>query len=448
MIAIYTRHKLEKSALRLKNKLNEFEDIIVFSEENLSNRDVFNLDVLGSANTNIDTLEALNLTDIIARCRVLRSLSREFAVNLIERKLSQIIEFLERYKPKIVIIPRVDNFFLDLLRVVAKDRNIKIVGIWQSAFLKNHSFLTVDGDYNYFKAAELNTVNDLLYKLSSDNFKGTSVKKRFSKFSWFKKYLYLYARALLLETLQRLTKAYSYRNLATRFHVKEYRVQLVSMFREYLVPVQTVSKKLSGQTRPIFLIALQVNPESTIDYYCNDLKWLDIENVLSRLTREATRQGFLVVIKEHPNMDAFRPLYFYKHLEKVLAENNALFFDSRVSAREVMRHSEIVFSWTGTIAVEALLSGCWAMTVDHPYITSHPKHISLVDLDSLSDAFKHYNECQSEQRAVISSKENMALVQHIADSLFPEVIYYHNSNEKIHSKSEIIQFSKYIESLL
>ena len=446
MIAVYTRHKLELSTFKLRQSIEEFCQVVIFSEENLKNDQIIDVSQFGGSSSSIDFFSTEEKMIIIQRCRVLRSIAKKKALKLISDKAFEIYNFISNHKIKVIVLPRVDNFFLDILVKVASKNSVVCIGVWQSAFLKDHSFITLSGEYNRFHATEKSLVARLNNKLKDKNFSGTSVRSTFSRLNWVKKFFYLYFRAVYLEFLRLINNQYSYRNLATRYHVAEYHVGLRSIFREYFVTVDKNLSKIGENKKPLFLIALQVNPESTIDYYCKDLAWLKIDEVVSELSNSAIKNGFQVAIKEHPNMDGFRPISFYTRLKALLGNHDIRFIDSRVTAREIMKKADIVFSWTGTVAVEAILMGKWSITADHPYLKEHPRHIQLQSVCKINDAFDKYFKNKTVH--FLTADDDNILLERISESIFPEIVYFHSREYLKYKDSDLTLFVYYLKKIM
>ena len=107
--------------------------------------------------------------------------------------------------------------------------------------------------------------------------------------------------------------------------------------------------------------ALQYEPEATLLVLAPFE--LDQKTVIARLARSLPADMYLYV-KEHPGMVPFRPRSFYNDLKKI---PNVRLIDPAVSSFELIRHSQLVATITGTPGWEAVIFNKPAITFGHVF---------------------------------------------------------------------------------
>lgn len=440
MIAIYTRHKLVKSSQALLKECLEFTDAFVFSEEKITSASfVSNIQEVNPHSQSVEFSNAV-IDDMIQRCRVLRCLDRAFAVSLINFYASRVISFFETFGVSVVIIPRIDDFFLDLMERLAREKGIKVIGVWNSAFVKEYSFLTCRGEIRPLRKefGYDNLQLDLFRLISRGKFRATSINPaRYSAIQKVKKFCYLYLRAAALFFMSKLTNRFSYRSHATRFFVEEYKTSFI----DTIYPFH--SKLFKGtieplDKKPVLFLALQVNPESTIDYYVPRIELINVKEVVNHVVRSALNQGFHVVVKDHPNMEGFRPRSFYKDLLSSFPSVQLL--SSSVPSEQVIKQASCVFTWSGTIATEAYFHGVPSISICVPFALSLDGFYSIKDLTEFEEALQ---KARSKTKITTENQERMS--KNIQNTLFRGVVYYHDSvsrNVGKHNLDEFIVFVK------
>jgi len=302
-VCIYTRHKLNNFACGLKLRLESDYKTFVFSEDDIGDVRVISLEKYFSTFDASLFLTDDEIIEIISRCRVLRSIKYNCAIKLIRRAYGSIDKMIAVHSPDIIISPRIDDYFLDILERFCKVKNIHFLGLWRSAFISNNFFLTARGEYHSVRIPHSNEVDLFISRIRNSSFKATSIQnKKYSPRSAVQRYLFLYLRACILEVIRRFSKnKFRYREMATRFFVKEYRVSFFQIFHRY----SNWDKKLAEvqkTARPKIFLALQVNPESTIDYYCTNTDLIDISTTTPKIIKLFIDFGYDVIVKDHPNM--------------------------------------------------------------------------------------------------------------------------------------------------
>ena len=426
-IGIYTRHKLQKFAFQLKLKLEESNDVFIFSEDNLYDKNILNAEKYFSYSDEIVHFSENEINEIITRCRVLRSIEINLAIMLLKRASQSVLGIIETIKPDLIITPRIDDYFLDILDRVSKKKGVQNIGLWKSAFQQNMFFLTKRGEYIKLRDPSKEEINNLITNISSRKFKATSiVNGTYNHTAFLKKFIYIYIRSIILELLRRVSiNKYRYREMATRFFVDEYNIPLLKSYYTYKNwRYKFNAIKISGRKK--VFIGLQVNPESTIDYYCDNLEFINILETATKVIQRFIERGFDVIIKDHPNMLASRNKDFLDKLNNI--SHNVVVVPTSIDSTYLIELCDVTFTWSGTIAVQSLMFGKQSISICSTYYLPIAGFYKLINIDCLDEVIEKIINSNFENNIHTNDIEQLAT--HILSSHEMGNIYWHNSQCK------------------
>ena len=277
-------------------------------------------------------------------------------------------ETLDRVQPQLFLSFRVDYFVLDVVERLLTQRNIPYVSATFSPF-DGLVLFTARGRPIPIVEATTAEVARRLGELTKPEYLAPAVSraKRYSRREVLRNVVYYTLRdfAVSFDGWRRDDRL-SYRHLyqhrhfgPTRFRLQNYGVRklFTSDWRER-------SAQFPAEKR-VFL-ALQVNPESTIDYYVDELELIDYQRVAEEFVCAMTAAGYFVLIKDHPNMFGRRRPDFFSRL---LKQPNTCLVPTWDSSVQLINYCRVTFTWTGTIGLQAVLAGCCSIVVQPIYYT-------------------------------------------------------------------------------
>lgn len=305
-----------------------------------------------------------DITDVIVRCRLLRTLPYVTAHRLIVSMEFAIETVMARSTPDAVLSLMVDSYVMHLLEIACKRHDIPFIGLVPN-FLKDSFRITAHGEPVVSRSVTELEVSTQLDALKSTTYKpdflvqsDTALTKNahrlwvrnLPKPFWFKLKRYMKRDPLNYHywASERISKAYWSLRL-----------------QKYSGTIQITRDKFAGDlgTRSVIYMPLQMSPEATIDYWSKELSWIDYENrVISILKEHAQTRTFLV--KEHPNLLGFRSPGFYKRL---MAEPNCIMVAPQVPSNAVVDASDGTIVCTGSAGFETALRGKPVYTDSAPY---------------------------------------------------------------------------------
>ena len=142
------------------------------------------------------------------------------------------------------------------------------------------------------------------------------------------------------------------------------------------------SLKIKGDKKVIYL-SLHYYPEASIDYLSETLSLIDHDNiVLSLLKKFSDKCVFL--LKEHPSMYRCRDLNFY---DKIKVYPNTYLLNPNTDYIEILKISNVVVSWGGSISLEAPFWGVQTLNIMKPlyYVKGFNNH--FLNYKDLMDNF-------------------------------------------------------------
>jgi hypothetical protein len=387
---IYTRHKTCRYVQDFLECTSG--DFKVFAEYDFGFKDQYSYaksfqKVLRSPCLINDTnFKLVEIDDIILRCRLLRSFRYDEAYHIVLAAERICIEFIEKCFPEAVVAPRIDTFFLDVLERVLSRYSIPYIGVWRSAFLSDKFFLTNRGEHRPISEANSKEVDQLIESVGSCDFRATSIGDLgFSRLTLVKKHVERVARDFSLEIVRVLGGYnYGYRELATGFHTDDYNVPITSWFGNFLSASDT--DKILCDPRPKVFIALQVNPEATIDYYSDNVEFVDINVSLFKVVKIFLQLGYIVIIKDHPNMFGRRD---FRLLNNICSAENVFLVKYQYSSNVIIRACQLVFTWSGTVAIQSFFFGIPSISVCSPFRVALPGFSVVRTYDELFSAVSH-----------------------------------------------------------
>lgn len=311
--------------------------------------------------------------DIILRCRLLRAVSREDAVRHLGAARRAIGEVLDAQKPGLILSETIDSYVMDVLYAEARGRGIPFIGLVPT-FISGYFRVSARGEYvpsREVSEAEAAEVLDRLLK--------KSYRPDFIKSSDRKLMLYATGRWLrnlakvpyfVLKRLNRLER-FNYHNWAT-LHVS---IEWMHAMPALFVGTTNWRDRLGQSEKPVIYVPLQMFPEATIDYWCEDLEAVNYHAYLLRLL-EHLGHHFTLLVKEHPNVLGYRNPRLYRQL---MALPSAVLAPTTANSHDLIEAANAVLVWTGSVGFEAAIRGKPVLTTCRPYYQTGPlfRHVDL-----------------------------------------------------------------------
>ena len=353
--------------------------------------------------------------EIILRCRLLRNIKKSEAIKHLNAMAFAINKVFKKEKPNLIFMQTVDNYISHILYLISKKRKIKFIGIVASP-INNYFRVTSLGEKSFNKKFNLNNNRKIFKDYLKKNYipffnqKSVTSPKKYIFLRWIRntiKIIYFYIlRVISLDF-------FNYHFWAT------YLVSRMN-FNLFLPkdPGDYNWKKKISKKKNNLYIPLQMYPEATIDYACENLKFLDYYKVLNKFINTHYK-NFNIFIKEHPNIMGFRPSGFYESLSK----------DKRITVIPTYEHSNSVLEnvnctlvWTGTVGFDSLLKGVPVISFCNPYYASGKRFLKISENTRKNAINNHINKFKTKK---ISPAEKKEIFFYLAKQLFKGNYKFH-----------------------
>ena len=363
-----------------------------------------------SNNSLVSNLSGAEQDDFIARCRLLRALDKPEAIRHLAAMGQAIQELLAKEQPSVVLSLMVDSYLMDLLRYYCDRLGIKFVGLVPT-FVNGYFRVTARGEATFNPSADACDTHGvkqaLLDPLYAPVFNANSLSSPLRGIlrRWaanIARVPYFYIKRHLLKD------PYNYHYWAAQVVSR----QLVNYFPPSDPGNNSWLETLQNIDKPILYIPLQMVPEATVDYWCNDVEVIDYYTQLERFIAKY-HSAFQIVIKEHPSVMASRPLGFYRRLA---VDKRVTVVPTYTASNEVLAVADAVLVWTGSVGFEAALRGKSVICLGDPYYLYGSRFLKINPATDSSVIYAHIQQVKSRP---VTSGEQDELIEHLATQLFP-----------------------------
>lgn len=302
-----------------------------------------------------------HLEDIIARCRLLRTIDKSHAISLVNACYKTINDLFNELQPRYVIGLTVDSYVIDIIRFVAEERGLTYFGL-VPLFINGYCRISARGELNQFRDVsdeEVDVVYNRLINLQEkpsflNSFNSNNDLKKIWKKNKTKRFL----RLIYMASMRLRSPAYWY-----CYHY--WHSYLFMKIQGEKIDHNVFSQfKFDTNISKSCYLPLQYFPECTVDYWVTEQAKIDYYNVLIDVIRLLSMQGIHVYLKEHPNCLSIRPQGFYK---KVKSFSNVTLISPIINSNELINSTDFTLVWTGSAGMEAVLLGKPVVHLGNPY---------------------------------------------------------------------------------
>ena len=313
-------------------------------------------------------LSAAQVEEVIARCRLLRFLPKRRAAAMALAMAAAFDTILETEQPSVILSFPIDRYVSDVLEIRARARSIPYFELTASA-IEDMCMLLYRG--RLIKRAtqpERELVERCIRGIVDPLFTPKYVQGRsnFTVTRFLKVFYYFRLRAVVFKIISWCKRdplnlhyldAQSF--LGHKPHLSDARIT-------GMVDHQWRSRLEAMPKEKRLLIGLQLFPEASIDYWIDDLKMIEHEDLLVDVASAFSKAGFLILVKDHPLQFGFRQVEL---LERLLKLPNVVLVPYEVSGNELLALSGVSFTCTGTLGLQAALLGMQSIVTENYYST-------------------------------------------------------------------------------
>lgn len=348
-------------------------------------------------------------SEVIARCRLLRSLEIQDAHKHVRAMRRSAREMLEAYRPDIFLCESTDQYVHDILFQEAHALGIRSYGLIQS-FVNGYFRISERGEMNLVRTPSMDEVEEVRNKLSGDNYvpKFISKAKKSPRATYFRimlsnlaRILYFGARRILIN------EKYNYHAWASERTTRQLYAHILPKIN---LGTSSWRERISAIKKPVIYVPLQHFPEATIDYWTEDIYFVDYPRRLLELVN-ILRPHFHVLLKEHPGVWGYRKPSFYRQFQNL---SDVTICPTNEPSQDCISACDAVLVWTGSVGFEAALRGKAVLTVCTPYYMDGRRYLHI-DLDTDSGQIREFIQwCKT---TPIELQEQQSLVAHLLSGL-------------------------------
>ena len=340
--------------------------------------------------------------DIIARCRLLRALSMDNALHHLNSMRQAIQYVFDIEKPDITITETIDSFIIDLFCKESEKRGIPCIGL-VTVFVNGLSRISIRGEYNKCRNVLDEEVSKVLSTLECVDYLPAFVAKDSKRFRY--SVIRRWARNAIkipYFSLKRWTSGdyFNYHYWHSIIICKSW----FNWFPKIDIGTPNWESELNAAPKPVVYLPLQMFPEATIDYWCDDVSVIEYERVLLETVKKFS--GITFLVKEHPNVLGHRKSSFYKALKSL---GNIIVCPTEVPSNSLEPLYDAVLVWTGTVGFEAAIRGKALLAMSKPYYLINDTDFFRIDQQSTEKSILEYIE---NFKALDNKKE---LVKHVLE---------------------------------
>jgi hypothetical protein len=291
----------------------------------------------------------------------------------------------DQEEPDFVVSTLVDYFVPDLLHRIGERRGIPFIGVVGSAFQDRVMFMA-RGEHRELWSPSAEEIGSAVAEVNSPSFRPflPEVHKE-SAAQFAKNHGRIVARKHAFHALIHLPKNRDSVELminperGSDYEVRAKDLRGTRPDSDWAHRLEKVDRR-----RSVF-VALQYIPETTLDYFVEDTRFIDYEATLERVCRSLSSAGFQVVVKDHPNMFGYRRSSVFEAIRS--AAPSAIVVASGYPSGQLIEATSAVFTVNGTAAFQAAVAGKIGIT-SNAYYASGDRYLfnrSFDDLTTIGD---------------------------------------------------------------
>ena len=348
-------------------------------------------------------------TDIILRCRVLRSIDRKVALRMIGAMTLAIERVFDELDPDLVVTFTVDRYVMDVMDRAARARGVDFLEMTTSIIPDEVVFMR-RGQPVWLHESPNDDVEAAVRVLSKSDFLPTYVReaKRFSRVRFWRVFSYYALRGAFFNIWRFLKR--------DRYNV-HYLDALKSLNHKVRIWDASVlglldrnwERRLAEvpRDRRVF-VGLQLFPEASMDYWLKSPGMLAHDDVLVRYCEVLGRAGYHFFVKDHPLQFGFRQRDLFERLSS-LPFVTLIPYD--VPANLLIEMCAVSITFTGTIGFQAALAGRCSVVTD-PYYASGNHFIHVRSVEEIGNLAERLERWQAPDDLTATRRE---IIRHLVE---------------------------------
>lgn len=348
----------------------------------------------------------LDYKEIISRDRYLRYQTPDLSKKLINGVWTYLNTLFAEKNISAYIGMPVDNYVQHLIVLKCRALGIKAISPVHSPIHRKIRITNL-GEYIYVREPTKDEINSVIKSFSKKDFKPIWLSKHRNA----KDVLYLYLKERLKKvifTLQKLIKSDPY-----SFHynciypmkgaITVHSLDVLQTPKLFIKDLDSVKTEFAG-FKKIAYLALQFNPEASINYLISDYRFSQYDLLIEKIIQSIPKDTLLLV-KEHPDIYGYRPLKFYN---KFLDKDNVRLLDPGILTPHIIDLTDFVLvTGGGSTGIEAVVKNKTVISFGGAFYQINGAIHEIRDFDDVDNWPKHLTTIS------LSEKEKYGFIKHI-----------------------------------
>ena len=318
--------------------------------------------------TSSDLLDAAQVDDVIARCRVLRWLPCRQAAAMALAMADAFATVLDAVKPAAVVSFPIDRYGKDILARLAEARRIPYYELVASP-LPGMAMLLFRGRLVAHRAEpDPLLVEQKRAEIANPLFTPSYVQGMtdYSRLKFLRVFGYFRLRSWAFKAIGWLKRDRLNLHYLDAQSWLGHKPRLSDIRITTMVEPDWREKIAAFPLERRMSIPLQLFPEASIDYWIDDVDLIRHDDLLVEVSEAFSAAGFQILVKDHPLNFGFRQMEL---IDRLKALPNVVIVPYEVSGNELIDLTGLSFNCTGTLGLQAALLGKHSIVAESYYTT-------------------------------------------------------------------------------
>ena len=167
----------------------------------------------------------------------------------------------------------------------------------------------------------------------------------------------------------------------TKFEIaQKVRANFLRLYRKFVTKRHLESVRYANLPKKIVFFPLQYQPEQST---LTQATWFSNQIHMVECISKSLPMGYTLVVKEHPWGRGNRPLWQYKHIDRLY---NVVMCDA--SARHIVERAHAVVALPGTVALESMILDCPTVLVGKAFFDFSSFFFKVADITQLPSVLR------------------------------------------------------------
>lgn len=328
-------------------------------------------------------LDAAQIEDIIARCRLLRWLPLRQATAMVLGMADAFAKVLDDFRPTMIVSWTTDRYYMDVLDRIAAARGIPFYELTVSAVPGMSMILQRGQLVTRTDEPPADEVDRITHEIADPLFTPTYVRgqRPFTRGRWLKTFTLFRLRGWYWKVMSILKRDRLGLHYMDAQAFLGHKPKLADVRVCGLIDHDWRERLAAFPPEKRLFIGLQLFPEASIDYWIANRSLHDQDAVVLAAAKAFSDAGYQILVKDHPLQFGFRQAGL---IERLRAIPNVVIVPYEVSGNEALDQCGVNFTCTGTLGMQAALTGKVSIVTPCYFTTDARDFVLLEDRSEIA----------------------------------------------------------------